>query len=193
MDIARSLSHMFKDSSWFFKVFLGGSFLVGSVVIIGLPFIVGYVVEHIRGIARQNESVLPEWKNLRHIYQQGLVVLLAGLAYVALFIAFVIAVGGMPATTLTIVGGAVILFVWMPLVLIQYAKEPTFFSCFSILEIVKRWALHPFLYAEALAIGFLTVAATVLFGWMSMIVGWPFVIFWGILVQSQILGQLAAL
>jgi Protein of unknown function (DUF4013) len=193
MDIARSFSHMFKDSSWFFKVFIGGTFLISSIVLVGLPFIVGYIIEDIRGIAGRNESILPEWKNLRQIYKRGLVVLCAGLIYAALFVALSIAVTGKPATAVILAAILVLIFVWMPVVLIQYAKRPTFFSCFSILEIVKPCALHPFLYAESLATGFLTIAASILFGWMSMIVGWPFVIFWGILVQSQILGQLASL
>jgi len=184
---------MFKDSSWFFKVFLGGTFLVGSVVLIGLPFIVGYIIEDIRAVAGRNESILPEWKNLRQLYKQGIVVLCAGLIYAVLFAACSIAVSGKLETTSIVAGIFVLIFVWMPVVLIQYAKRLTFFSCFSILEIVKPCALHPLLYAKSLAAGFLTIAASILFGWMSMIVGWPFVIFWGILVQSQILGQLAAL
>jgi hypothetical protein len=86
-----------------------------------------------------------------------------------------------------------VIFFWMPLVLIQFTKRSTFFSCFSFIEILKPYSLHPFLYTVSLTTGFLTIVASVLFGWMSMIVGWPFVVFWGILVQCHILGQLAKL
>ncbi len=184
---------MFKDSSWFFKVFLGGIFLVGSVVVVGLPLIAGYVVEYIRRVAEEEDSALPEWKNLKKLYRQGLVVLGAALAYAALLLSFIVAVSGKPSASLTLLSILSVIFLWMPLVLIQYTKRPTFVSCFSILEILKRSSLHPLIYLGSLAAGLLTVLASVLFGWMSMIIGWPFVVFWGVLVQCQIIGQLAAL
>ncbi len=193
MDIARSFSYMFKDSSWFFKVFLGGIFLVVSVVFVGLPFILGYEVEYIRGVTGQEDSILPEWKNMRTLFKEGLIVLCAALIYAVVLLSLIVAVNRAPATSLVCVAFLAIIFFWMPLVLIQFTKRSTFFSCFSIIEILKPYSLHPFLYTVFLATGFFTVAASVLLGWMSMIVGWPFVVFWGILVHSHILGQLAKL
>ena len=193
MDIARSFSYMFKDSSWFFKVFLGGIFLILSAVVVGLPFILGYEIEHIRGVAEQKESILPEWKNMRKLFKEGLIVLCAALVYATLLLSFIVAVYGVPATILMLAVLIVLIFFWMPLVLIQFTKRSTFFSCFSIMEILKRCSLHPYFYVISLATGFLTIVASFFFGWMSMIVGWPFVVFWGILVQSQTLGQLAKL
>ena len=193
MDIARSFSYMFKDSSWFFKVFLGGIFLILSAVVAGLPFILGYEIEHIRGVAEQKEAILPEWKNMRKLFKEGLIVLCVALVYAALLLSLIVAVHGAPAMILMLAALIVLIFFWMPLVLIQFTKRSTFFSCFSIMEILKRCSLHPYLYVISLAAGFLTIVASFFFGWMSMIVGWPFVVFWGILVQSQILGQLAKL
>ena|SRR5208283_1730706 len=193
MDIARSFSYMFKDSSWFFKVFLGGIFLILSAVVVGLPFILGYEIEHIRGVAEQKEAILPEWKNMRKLFKEGLIVLCAALVYTALLLSIIVAVHGAPAMILMPAGLIVLIFFWMPLVLIQFTKRSTFFSCFSIMEILKRCSLHSYLYTVSLAAGFLTLVASFFFGWMSMIVGWPFVVFWGILVQSHILGQLAKL
>ena len=39
----------------------------------------------------------------------------------------------------------------------------------------------------------LATLATVFLGWMSLILGWPFVVFWGMVVESHIAGQLASL
>ena len=193
MDIARSFSYMFKDSSWFFKVFLGGLFLILSAAAIGLPYILGYEIEYIRRTADQKGSILPEWKNMRKLFKEGCIVLCATLMYAAVLLSLILAVNRSPAASLLLAAFLAVIFFWTPLVLIQFAKRPTLFSCFSIMEIVKRSALHPFLFTVSLAAGFLTIAASILFGWMSMIVGWPFVVFWGILVQSHILGQLAKL
>ena len=104
MDIARSFSYMFKDSSWFFKVFLGGIFLILSAVVVGLPFILGYEIEHIRGVAEQKESILPEWKNMRKLFKEGLIVLCAALVYATLLLSFIVAVYGVPATILMLAG-----------------------------------------------------------------------------------------
>lgn len=193
MDIAHSFSYMFKDSSWFFKVFLGGIFLLVSAVFVGIPIILGYEIEHIREVAGQKESLLPEWKNIRKLFKDGFIVLCATLIYAGALMLLITSVHQSPAPGLMLVVLLAVLFFWMPLLLIQFTKRPTFLSCFSIAEIVKRCAVHPLLYSTALAAGFFTIAASVLLGWMSMIVGWPFVVFWGILVQSHILGQLAKL
>ncbi|MGA7161488.1 MAG: DUF4013 domain-containing protein [Bacteroidota bacterium] len=191
MDIARSFSHMFKDSSWFFKVFVGGIFLVASIVIVGLPFILGYEINHIRGIVDREEYILPEWKNMRKLFKEGSIVFCATLIYAALLLSLIVAVNGVPTAWPMIVAIVAVVFFWMPLILIQFTKRPTFFSCFSLTEIFGRTALHPVLTMAALGTGFLTLTATILFGWMSIILGWPFVVFWGILVQSFMLGQLA--
>jgi hypothetical protein len=193
MDIVRSFSYMFKDSTWFFKVFLGGIFLLASAAFVGLPLILGYEIEHIREAAEQKESLLPEWKNIRRFFKEGFIVLSATLIYAGALMLLIAAVHRSPTASLMLAVLLAVIFFWMPLLLIQFTKRPTFLSCFSILEIVKRCAVHPFLFSVSLATGFLTIAASVLFGWMSMIVGWPFVVFWGILVQSHILGQLAKL
>ncbi|MGA9405598.1 MAG: DUF4013 domain-containing protein [Bacteroidota bacterium] len=191
MDIARSFSHMFKDSSWFFKVFVGGIFLVASVVVIGIPFILGYEIEHVRSVVEQRENILPEWKNMRKIFKEGLSVLCATLIYTAVILSLIIALSGIRVAWPVLIAVLCIVFFWMPLVLVQFTKRSTFFSCFSIPEILTRAALHPILTIVVLATGFLTITATILFGWMSIILGWPFVVFWGILVQSFLLGQLA--
>jgi len=191
MDIARSFSLMFKDSSWFFKVFIGGIFLIASVMVVGIPFILGYEIEHIRGFVEHQENILPEWKNMRKIFKEGFVVLCATLIYTAILLSLIVAINGMPAVWSILIAIIGIVFFWMPLVLIQFTKRSTFFSCFSIPEIFARCVLHPLLTIAALITGFLTITATILFGWMSIILGWPFVVFWGILVQSFMLGQLA--
>jgi hypothetical protein len=52
---------------------------------------------------------------------------------------------------------------------------------------------HPLNFSAGLGISFLVTLATVFLGWMSLILGWPFVVFWGMVVESHIAGQLASL
>ncbi|HTY11067.1 MAG TPA: DUF4013 domain-containing protein [Bacteroidota bacterium] len=193
MDISRSFSYMFKDSSWFLKVFIGGIFVMLSGIVVGIPFLLGYEIEYLRAALGHDDIVLPEWRNVRRLFRQGLIVLFAALLYAAVLAVIVGAAFGTPTAAELIGILCIFLFCWLPLVLIQYAHRPAFFSCFSVSDIAKRTLRHPLMYVVALAAGFLTVASSVSLGWMSMIVGWPFVVFWGILAESHILAQLAKL
>jgi hypothetical protein len=193
MEFPHSFSYMFKDASWFFKVFIGGIFLALSAIVVGLPFLLGYEIEFLRAAGRQDDIVLPEWRNIRKIFIQGLIIFSAALLYIVILSVIIVAVIGIPTTRTIVIVQCLFLSYWMPLVLIQFAHRPTFFSCFSLVDILKRTLRHPLLYLVSLTVGFLTVASSVVLGWMSMIIGWPFVVFWGILVELHILAQLTKL
>lgn len=193
MKLAQSFSYIFKDNSWFFKVFVGGLFLVLSFAVVGLPYVVGYQIELIRRMTENKEDVLPEWKSSRRLFKDGSTVLIAMVMYLVPIAALKVIAPETFSRLYFVLALILVLFFWIPLVLIQYAKRATFLSCFSLLEILSRPAQHPALFIASLTLSCLVIAGTVLLGWMSLIVGWPFVVFWGIVVQSHILGQLARL
>ena len=191
MDFARSFSHMFKDGSWFFKVFLGGLILLLCGLAVGLPLILGYQIRHITAVSRHDDTVLPEWKNLKAIFKDGLVVLAVTIIYLAAGVWLTICLTGTRILWPAFIVTALVMFVWEPIVLIQYARRRTFLACFSIREMMTPLARHPITCVIATAVSTAVMLATILFGWMSLILGWPFVVFWGVLVQSHIYGQLS--
>ncbi|HTR80738.1 MAG TPA: DUF4013 domain-containing protein [Bacteroidota bacterium] len=189
VDLARSLSYMFKDSSWFFKVFLGGLFLIASLLVIGLPFIFGYEMRLIVTLAEGKNDALPEWKNMKRIFSDGVVLLFVLLIYIAAAVGIAFTIDNIHPVRLIAIFVLVLCVFWRPLLLIQFAKHRTFRSCFMIREMIFPFTHSPQAYTGAMIISSLVLLASVSLGWMSLILGWPFVVFWGILVESHVTAQ----
>ena len=193
MNVGQSFSYMFKDGSWFYKVFLGGLFVMLSAIAVGIPFIVGYQVRHVRKMSARGEETLPEWKNIAGMFKEGATVLCALALYLAVLLAAVFAAGAAFSLTLLCIATSVVAFLWMPLVVIQFAKKTTFAACFALASLVSPMRKHLAAFAATIGITFGVMIAVFALGWMSLIIGWPFVIFWGIAVQTHVFGQLARL
>ncbi len=184
---------MFKDGSWFYKVFVGGLFVALSAATLGIPFIVGYQVRHVRKMMEREEDILPEWKNIAGMFRDGIAVICSLAIYLAALVSATFVAGAAFSLTRLGVSTGIVIFFWMPLVVIQYAKRPTLFSCFALVTLISPVTKRPSAFATTIGISFAVMTAVFALGWMSLIIGWPFVIFWGITVQSHILGQLARL
>ncbi|HTX18624.1 MAG TPA: DUF4013 domain-containing protein [Bacteroidota bacterium] len=193
MDLARSFSHVFKDSSWFFKVFVGGLFLILSMAGVGIPFVLGYEARHVASISRQQDSALPEWKRLSGIFREGMTIVAAMLVYLTVIILTAAGAAGGHLDGVTIGVGAMAALAAKPLLIILYVRRKTFIGCFRLDDVMRSVFHHPALFAVGLGVSFLTVLGTLALGWMSLILGWPFVIFWGIIVNAHIAGQLATI
>jgi hypothetical protein len=193
MNVTQSFSYMFKDGSWFYKVFVGGLFVALCTTTLGIPFIVGYQIKHVREMIEREEDILPEWKNMGGMFRDGIAILCALAIYLAVLISATYAAGAAFSLVHLGVSTGIIIFFWMPLVVIQYAKRPTLFACFALVTLTSPVAKRPSAFAATIGISCAVMTAVFALGWMSLIIGWPFVIFWGITVQSHILGQLARL
>ncbi len=193
MNLTQSFSYMFKDGSWFYKVFVGGLFVALSATTLGIPFIVGYQIKHVRDMIEGKEDILPEWKNIARMARDGIAVLCALAIYLAVLVSATFAAGAAFSLTRLGVSTGIVIFFLMPLVVLQYAKKPTLLACFALITLTSPAARRPAAFAATIGISVAVMTAVVAFGWMSLIIGWPFVIFWGITVQSHMLGQLARL
>ena len=184
---------MFKDGSWFYKVFVGGLFVALSATTLGIPFIVGYQIKHVRNMIEKEEDILPEWKNIARMFRDGIAVLCALAIYLAVLISATLVAGAAFSLTRLGVSTGIVIFLLMPLLVILYAKTPSLFACFALATLVSTVTRRPAAFAATIGVSFAVMTAVFALGWMSLIIGWPFVIFWGITVQSHILGQLARL
>lgn len=193
MNVTQSFSYIFKDGSWFYKVFVGGLFVTLSATTLGIPFIAGYQVKHVRDMIEREEDILPEWKNIAGMFRDGIAVLCALAIYLAVLGSVAFAAGAAFSLTRLGISTGIVIFFWMPLVVIQYAKHPTLFSCFALVTLISPVTKRPSAFAATIGISFAVMAAVFALGWMSLIIGWPFVIFWGITVHSHMLGQFARL
>jgi Protein of unknown function (DUF4013) len=193
MNVSQSFSYIFKDGSWFYKVFVGGLFVALSATTLGIPFIVGYQVRHVRNMIERDEDILPEWKNIAGMFRDGIAVLCALAIYLAVLVTAAFVAGAALSLTRLGISIAIVVSFWMPLVVIQYAKRPTLYACFALVALTSPMVKRPSAFATTIGISFAVMTAVFALGWMSLIIGWPFVIFWGITVQTHILGQLARL
>jgi hypothetical protein len=72
---------MFDDPRWLPKVLIGGLFFLLSTVVVGIPFLLGYVARMTRNIISGDPLPLPEWNDLGEFFGEGLVLFAVGLIY----------------------------------------------------------------------------------------------------------------
>ncbi len=72
IDARRSLTFVFDDERWVKKILIGALFALGPVLVVGIFFLVGYLVEIVRRVAADSDDPLPEWAgNYRTYFTQG--------------------------------------------------------------------------------------------------------------------------
>ncbi|HUI10485.1 MAG TPA: DUF4013 domain-containing protein [Bacteroidota bacterium] len=63
-DIGKAFSLPFKDPSWVSKFLLAALFLLLCLVGLGIPIIVGYLIQVTQRVIRREERPLPEWSDI---------------------------------------------------------------------------------------------------------------------------------
>jgi Protein of unknown function (DUF4013) len=86
-DFGKPFTYVFDDPRWLQKILLGGLFYLASLLLIGLPFLFGYVAQVTRNVAAGHERPLPEWDDLGGFFSEGLRLLGVSVCY---FIPFMI-------------------------------------------------------------------------------------------------------
>jgi hypothetical protein len=63
-DIGKAFSLPFKDPSWVSKFVIAGLFMILCLLGIGIPVIVGYLIQVTQRVIRREETALPEWNDI---------------------------------------------------------------------------------------------------------------------------------
>lgn len=82
-DIARTILFVVDDREWLRKVVVGAAFT--CLLIVGVPFILGYMLELQRRVVRGVEPTLPEWDDLPNKFMDGLKLFGIALVYLVCF------------------------------------------------------------------------------------------------------------
>ncbi len=183
--LSNSLVFMFKDDFWFSKVFVGGLVFLLSAVLVGIFLLIGYLIELMNGFLHDNET-LPEWRHSGRFFSHGIRLVFALAVYAVPFAALNV----LYHSAWIIAGSIVVLLIASPVFAAQYAFRFLLRDCFdwkSILTLVLR---TPLFFLCGVLISYGTVALSISLGWMMLIIGWPFVVFWGMLVQSHMFATL---
>jgi len=202
MDIGKAFTYIFDDEKWLTKVLFGGLFTILSSVLIGIPFILGYMVETLRNVAADEPSPLPEWSDLGEKFTRGLSLAIALLIYsipLIIFICIATFIAGR-ADDGTIAGLVSTCFsclyalyglafaVITPAIIMRYAATGEIMAAFQFGEIISLITQNLGNYIIAVILFFVAnfVAS---FGVILCGVGVFFTSFWADLVMAHLLGQ----
>lgn len=72
VDFGRAFQFYFEDPDWVRKTLMGSLFYLLAIILVGLPFIAGYMVQVTRRAARGDARPLPEWDDYGQLFMDGL-------------------------------------------------------------------------------------------------------------------------
>jgi hypothetical protein len=100
-DIGRAFSLPFKDPSWASKFVIAGLFMLLCLLGIGIPIIVGYLIQVTQRVIRREEHPLPEWNDIGVKFVLGFKYCIVYLIYLIPVFLLVIPVIGLAVATST--------------------------------------------------------------------------------------------
>ncbi|HVT05437.1 MAG TPA: DUF4013 domain-containing protein [Thermoanaerobaculia bacterium] len=96
IDFARCFTFAFEDPEWLKKIVVGGLFYLASFILIGIPFLLGYLARMCRNVIAGNARPLPDWDDLGGYFAEGMKLLVVALVYtLPILILYGVMIGGM--------------------------------------------------------------------------------------------------
>jgi hypothetical protein len=83
LDIGRALTHVAEDPAWIRKLAIGSVVMLAAMLLVGIPFLMGYYQRTLRRAVAGEEHTLPEWDDWGGLFMDGLKLLAATLVHVA--------------------------------------------------------------------------------------------------------------
>jgi hypothetical protein len=176
---------MFEDKNWVVKILLGAIFNLLTLVLIGIPFIFGYLLELAKNSREGKEIPLPEWDKLGDKFTRGLIYLIIVIIY------------SLPGIVLSFIPCVkyclgplyflALLFV-LPYITIKYAETGSFEDVFQFNEIIEFTKNN---INNLVMVVLLTIALEIIatFGVLALVVGIFFTMFWADLAIYYLYGK----
>lgn len=184
-NVGRAFSFMFEDKDWVVKILLGAVFNLLTLVLVGIPFLLGYLLELAKNSSEGKEIPLPEWDNLGDKFVRGLIYLVIVIIYsipgfILSFIPCVKYCFG-PLYFLAL------LFV-LPYITVKYAQTGSFEEVFRFNEIFDFAKAN---VSNLIIVVLLFIALVIIawFGTLALVVGVFFTAFWAFLAIAYLYGQ----
>lgn len=205
-NIGEAFGYVFKDSRWPSKIGIGALFLLLSFFLVGIPFLLGYMVWITRNVIRKEPYPLPEWICLGQMFLTGLKLLACYLMFLIplwiivlvpfWLVSFSVIMSGnwlgipwLGILYLVIVLGSICYAVFWPSVYLRFVMTDSIGATFSIKEI---WGFtKKNIYIVILTILLTYVAALIAgAGAMILFVGIFFTYPYGLMIAANLLGKL---
>ncbi|HXK12556.1 MAG TPA: DUF4013 domain-containing protein [Vicinamibacteria bacterium] len=215
VDFGRSFTFVTEDPEWVKKILIGGAFALACSLLIGVPFVLGYVARTLRNVVAGEPQPMPQWDDLGGIFSDGLRLTVVYLLYVLGFVAVLSGLGcivvlpmmalsgsgSRASEALGLLGGlgivalygvvmvlSLVLFVYLPAVLARVAMRGTVADGFAWREALAFIQANLGNYLLSLVI-YLLASFLAQFGILLCCVGVFPAIFWAYLVMAVALGQ----
>jgi len=204
MNIGKAFGYAFEDEDWIVKILIGGLFVLLSLVLVGIPFVLGYMVETVRNVMRGESRPLPAWSDLGDKFVRGLILTVVAIVYMLPVILLACLQGivslaagdqggeGLLTVTLCVqclsALWSLLVAIVFPAAVIRYAESGEFSAAFRFGEIFSLIAANTGNYIVAVLLGW--VASIIAgFGTIVCFIGDLFTAFWGYLVMAHLWGQ----
>jgi hypothetical protein len=186
INYGRAFSFMFEDKNWVGKMFLGAVFNLFSVILIGIPFVLGYMLELAKNSSQGKEIPLPEWDRLGDKFIRGLIFVVIMIIYCipAAILHFIPCVGFCLGPLYSLA----FLFV-LPWITLRYALTGNFEEVFRFNEMFNfiQKNINNLIIVVLLGIALEIIA---MFGLLALVIGILFTIFWADLGIFYLYGKL---
>jgi len=209
-DFVRPFAFVFEDARWLNKVLIGGVFQILSFILVGIPFVLGYLAVLVRNVVADQPQPLPEWDDLGDKFAEGLRLVGIGIVYIIPMFAL-IGVIIVPAVMMGVIaqhhgnsdfdpGGLIGCFgclagplgllyaLWVPAAMLNAMVEQRFGAAFDFHRIWAFISNNIGNYLLAVVVMFVARFAAS-FGVILFCVGVVFTIFWAMLVTFYAFAQ----
>jgi hypothetical protein len=72
MNFSRAFTYIFDDKNWVRKLVIGGLLTISSLLIIPVPFVLGYLAKAVKAASSRQKDILPDWTDWINLYKIGL-------------------------------------------------------------------------------------------------------------------------
>ncbi len=141
MDIQRAFTVLFEDKGWLKKILFGGLFTFLSMFLVGIPFLVGYLLRMVKNGRTGDFIPLPEWDDMGELFKEGLMLSVVLIVYglIAGFVSMILSMIpclGCILSPLVYLALALVI----PYIVLKYADTQQFGDCFNFSEMYEYTA-----------------------------------------------------
>jgi hypothetical protein len=188
-NLGRSFSYMFEDEDWFQKILIGAAFCLLSLVLIGIPFVLGYLLQVARQSSQGKELPLPAWDNLGDKFVSGLLFIVIGVIYgIPLAIIYFVLV------FIPCIGWLAMLFLALsfalifPYITVRFARTGNIGDAF---DLSGMWGFLKANLGNLLIVWVMSILFHIIawFGLLALLIGVLFTYFWAQLAVYYLCGR----
>ncbi len=189
-NLGRAFNFMFEDPEWLQKILIGGCFVLLSCILIGVPFVLGYMLLLIKNTTEGRPLPLPAWDNLGDKFTSGLMCLVMLLLWaVPVWLVSIVLIMIPCIGWIILVPFVLAVYLLIPYIMARFAVGGKISDAFDFAGIIA------FLTQNLMNLVIVLVMSIVLniisyFGILALGVGFLFTNFWAQLGIAYLAGEL---